>query len=161
MKSPSRYIVAMLLTGIYCLILLTPLAPLSLKSPRLAHAITGECSGDCNICGCSLERSATRTCCCWQKKLQHEQGQGENGEADCCKIAKKAKSGKTICTAPPCGSGKQFAFWSGEKLEQLPYRFSNCSMLVNEEILAPNRIGSLTSRSIPPPDPPPKISPTA
>ena len=63
-----RYITSLFLTTIYLLIVVCPLAPLAMQSKSVARAVTGECSGDCRIDGCSLERSAARTCCCWQKK---------------------------------------------------------------------------------------------
>jgi hypothetical protein len=68
MKTSPRYIVSLLMTTIYLLIVFTPLAPVAMHSKRIAHAVTGECSGDCRIDGCSLERSAAHTCCCWQKR---------------------------------------------------------------------------------------------
>lgn len=68
MGSSHRYITSLLLTIIYLLIVFSPLAPLAMQSKLVAHAVTGECSGDCRIDGCSLERSAAHTCCCWQKK---------------------------------------------------------------------------------------------
>ena len=63
-----RFLAALLLTAVYLTVTLTPLAPLALQSPSLAHAITGECSGDCDICGCSAETRANRTCCCAQNR---------------------------------------------------------------------------------------------
>lgn len=68
MKKSHRYITSLLLTTIYLLIVFTPLAPLAMQSKLIAHAVTGECSGDCRIDGCSLERSASHTCCCRQKQ---------------------------------------------------------------------------------------------
>ena len=71
MKKSQRYITSLLLTTIYLLIVFSPLAPLAMQSKLVAHAVTGECTGDCRIDGCSLKRSAAHTCCCWQKK-RHE-----------------------------------------------------------------------------------------
>lgn len=72
MTIASRYITSLLMTAVYLLITLMPLAPLAMNSKWVAYAISGECSGDCAICGCSAERSAARTCCCWQKKLARQ-----------------------------------------------------------------------------------------
>lgn len=63
-----RFWSALLLTVLYAGIALSPLAPFALKSARIAHAVTGECSGNCDIDGCPLESRINRTCCCWQKK---------------------------------------------------------------------------------------------
>ena len=68
MNKCNRYITSLLLTAIYMVIVFSPLAPLAMQSKLVAHAVTGECSGNCKVDGCSLERSATHTCCCWQKK---------------------------------------------------------------------------------------------
>ncbi|NVN93152.1 MAG: hypothetical protein HXX11_21500 [Desulfuromonadales bacterium] len=63
MKQPHRSITAVLMTVIYVLITFSPLAPLAMFSKGVAHAVTGQCSGDCDICGCSAERRASHTCC--------------------------------------------------------------------------------------------------
>lgn len=68
MKKIYRYMTSLLLTIIYLVIVSSPLMPLVMRSETLAHAFNNECSGDCRIDGCSLERSAAHACCCWQKK---------------------------------------------------------------------------------------------
>lgn len=68
MRKSHRYITSLFLTMIYLLLMLSPLASFAMQSKLAAHAVTGECSGDCSIDGCSLERSADHTCCCWQKR---------------------------------------------------------------------------------------------
>lgn len=76
------------MTAIYLLVVLSPLAPTMLHSPALAHALTGECSGDCGICGCAPERSAARACCCWQQKLAREnRAPAAIARAGCCNKA--------------------------------------------------------------------------
>jgi hypothetical protein len=72
MKKCNRSITSLLMTIIYMVIVFSPLAPLAMQSKHVAHAVTGECSGDCKVDGCSLERSAAHTCCCWQKKKHEE-----------------------------------------------------------------------------------------
>ena len=57
------------MTAIYLLITLSPLASIGIQSKPFPQTITKECSGDCRTCVCSAERSASHTCCCWQKKL--------------------------------------------------------------------------------------------
>ena len=61
---------AVMLTTVYMLIVMSPLASLAMHSKTVAHAVTGECVGDCSICGCSPEAVASRTCCCAKKKQQ-------------------------------------------------------------------------------------------
>jgi hypothetical protein len=87
MKKSSRYITSLLMTSIYLLIVFTPLAPLAMQSKIVAHAVTGECSGDCTIDDCSLERSAAHTCCCWQKKKHGTVDAHLHLDADVCNAA--------------------------------------------------------------------------
>jgi hypothetical protein len=61
----SRRTLASVMTFMYLLILFVPF---TLHSKVVAHAITGECSGNCQIDGCSRESRAGRSCCCAQKK---------------------------------------------------------------------------------------------
>jgi len=67
---PFRQVVTVAMAVIYLLIALSPLSTLAMQSKRIAHAVTGECSGDCEVCGCSVESMANHTCCCWRKKRQ-------------------------------------------------------------------------------------------
>jgi hypothetical protein len=133
---------------------MSPLAPLALRSPLIAHAATGECVGDCAICGCSPEARANHTCCCWKKKQQHDHEHDHGQVADCCK---KKQGGKTVLSCGcPCGT-KHLAFWSGEKCEQLPYRFSEGVPAFRADDLSSACRTRLTDRHGDPPDPPPKI----
>jgi len=69
MKRPAHYITSLLMTAIYLLVSLAPLATAALHSGMIPQVLAAECAGDCRTCGCSQERSAARACCCWQKKL--------------------------------------------------------------------------------------------
>ena len=71
-----------MLMTVYLLIAMSPLAPLALHSKHVAHAVTGECVGDCSICGCSLE-SRGKSCCCVQKKQMLQNG-SPLGKKNCC-----------------------------------------------------------------------------
>lgn len=157
MQTYSRSIRALVLVVIYLLINLSSLAPLALSSEQIAHAVTGECVGDCAICGCAPEQRANRSCCCWQKKqrLQHEQ-EKKHG-ADCCK--KKGCDSKPVLSCGcPCGDQKQLALFGGEKYEQLPYRFSIDPIAFDVAELTCFQLARLTGRHEDPPDPPPKPS---
>ena len=70
-KRSLRRMIAATLTVVYLVIALSPLAPFAMYSKVVAHAVTGECSGDCDICGCSKESRANHTCCCAKKKQMH------------------------------------------------------------------------------------------
>lgn len=82
MKRSYRSITSRLLIVIYLLIAFNPLTLSVMQSKLTTHAVIGECSGDCRIDGCSHERSASHTCCCWQKKHLHDddtQGHSASG----------------------------------------------------------------------------------
>lgn len=97
MTITSRYITSLVMTAVYLLITLMPLAPLAMHSKRVAHAISGECSGDCSICGCSAERSAARACCCWQKKLARQAGDSLRKSSACNQQQESAKVATPSC----------------------------------------------------------------
>jgi hypothetical protein len=97
---------------IYLLIVLSPLAPCARNSKLLAHAITGECSGDCKIDGCSLERSATHTCCCGQKRLTakedyHRHQDSGSYETASIQHADSPKKVASCCTASAQNTHKE------------------------------------------------------
>jgi hypothetical protein len=172
------------MTTIYLLMVLSPLAPLAMQSKRVAHAVTGECSGDCQIDGCSLEHSAAHACCCWQKKLKETVVHADEhamlpvvkikkGAKSCCAPSqpaglnhdssassettrKETVKTTTIGTAP-CGS-KLFAWLGTGKMLHLPYVFSGGISVPLEGYFSAQVPDKLTSRSVEPPHPPPKIS---
>lgn len=90
MKRSHRYITSLFLTMVYLVIVFSPLAPCAIQSKVIAHAVAGECSGDCRIDGCSLERSADHTCCCWLKT--HQDDTTRQSPASCC-ITARPKAG--------------------------------------------------------------------
>jgi hypothetical protein len=178
LKRSRRYIIATILTFVYAAIVLSPLAPLALRSAHVAHAVTGECVGDCDICGCSPERRASHTCCCWQKKLQrmpetaqvagggHDHGEQPAGccrkkqepepVAECCR--KKKRDVQQVLTCCPCGSSKMVGLWGAQKFEQLPNRFAGIIPVSCGEFRFHPFIDRLTDRHGDPPDPPPKLT---
>jgi len=97
MKRSSRKIIALVMTAVYLLIMLAPLAPAALHSKVIAHALTGECSGDCRTCGCAPERSATRACCCWQKKLATKETAAATAGSSCNKTENLASAKTADC----------------------------------------------------------------
>jgi hypothetical protein len=154
LKLFSRPMTALILALIYSLITLSPLAPLALKSPRVAHAVTGECSGNCDICGCSAERRASRTCCCFlNKKLQHD----HKNVADCCKKKKRPKMTMLTCNCP-CGDNKIPGMHGSERTEVMPYRFNDEIVPLDDNALFSSHGKRLTDRQGDPPDPPPKLA---
>jgi hypothetical protein len=155
LKRPSRPIITIILTVIYILIIMCPPAPLALISPEVAHALTGECSGNCDICGCSAEKQANHTCCCWMKKLKHQHD--HENVPDCCKKKKRHKMTMLSCNCP-CGDNKLPALPGAEKTEIMPYRFTEGVVALYEDTLFSYHKKRLTDRRGDPPDPPPKVA---
>lgn len=73
LNGSSRYAAASVLTVLYLMIALSPLAPLVMKSETIARAVTGECAGDCDLCGCSRESRLSNSCCCSRKRMQQRE----------------------------------------------------------------------------------------
>ncbi|MGA7826849.1 MAG: hypothetical protein WCA04_04270 [Geobacteraceae bacterium] len=174
--------IALILFAAYTLIALSPLAPLALKSPTLAHAITGQCSGDCDICGCSPERRAAHTCCCWMKKKREQEARAKGSlhcctlerEPDCCSGRAQEKAAVPCCEkqpdrehgkvpvivyrCSPCGTGTAALFPGTESYQHLPYLFSENLSAPSGAKLVNLHPGLLMSRYQEPPDPPPRLS---
>ncbi len=115
-KQRSRHISAGMMVLLYLVITALPLAPLLVSSARFAHAVTGECSGDCDIDGCPLESRASHTCCCWQKKqrsLQYSEPQA-SGKICCATPPQPAVNTAAPCCAAPPGGADHGAADNGE-----------------------------------------------
>jgi len=104
-KRSMRRMIAATLTVVYLVIALSPLAPFAMYSKVVAHAVTGECSGDCDICGCSKESRANHTCCCAKKK----QMQARNIQLSSCEhcVKKAAPAAQTDQPTPPAVAMKE------------------------------------------------------
>lgn len=151
----SRHMVASSLIAIFIIMSLGPLLPLTMQSAAIAHAITGECTGDCNSCGCSLERRASHTCCCWQKKKMRQSM--NKSKKSCCKGENTTP--KTIISSHcPCGSGKLLAACG---VEEFPFNSFPFTGEINRPMTCQvfqERHHHQAIRSNEPPAPPPKIS---
>lgn len=156
-KRSLRHIIAAGMTALYLAIVFSPLAPFVTHSTAAAPMAIRECSGDCNLCGCSPESRASSTCCCARKKQQQaHHHEDDEDAADCCK-KDPVKKKTVIACGCPCNNGKQAALAVSGTSEVLPFHFT-------ERISIPHSITSfyslthrLTSRHGEPPDPPPKL----
>lgn len=184
MRKSTRNIISLLLTIIYLLIIVSPLVILAMQS-AVMHTVVGECSGDCRIDGCSLERSAANACCCAQKKLSARKGLsagcGEKSTFQACAPVKAAtccplqtgnadesryvygthpeQSSVAIISSRPCGSGKQLALLSIESAQHVPFFFIAAIPSPVQGVFTFDTPELMTSRYGEPPDPPPIISP--
>ncbi|MDD2367607.1 MAG: hypothetical protein PHN84_15770 [Desulfuromonadaceae bacterium] len=84
------------MTIIYTAALLSPLASVASQIGTDRYAIAKNCSGDCTKDGCSPERSISRTCCCWQKKLLRKPHSIDYGNS-----ARQEKIQSGCCSAKP------------------------------------------------------------
>ncbi|MFZ4857655.1 MAG: hypothetical protein ACOYL3_14780 [Desulfuromonadaceae bacterium] len=183
-KRVSRRIIAGVLTLIYLLIMFAPLAAFATHSSGFARAVHGECSGNCDVDGCSLESRTNHTCCCAQKKQQQTGIVTKPSTGDCCEASKTAKPvvvKNDCCTKGSdkktgavqkekstkaelvfkcgnrCGTGKQFVLVGTGTSELLLYIYS--------QRIAPHHEGTrffsfshrMTSRHSEPPEPPPRL----
>jgi hypothetical protein len=151
-KMPVRHVTAFLLMVVYTLITMSPLAPLAIRSPGFAHAVAGQCSGNCEICGCSAERRANHTCCCWMKKLK---SQKNSGNVSCCKKKMRHRMTMISCNCP-CGGNVQPFLPGAENSEHLPCRFNEVIVMDYDKLCLASAY-PMTDRDFDPPDPPPKL----
>jgi len=153
-----RGIIAAMMTAIYLMTLLSPLTSFAMHSKTAAQALTGECSGDCAICGCSVESRATRTCCCAKKKQQqaHIHENEDDSTPDCCKKKPTPKKIMIASCGCPCGSGKTTALSGGKTDEILAYCFSEQLAIPRLDTHYSELSHLMTSRHLEPPEPPPR-----
>lgn len=165
MKKFFLRMVAQLVTVVFVMIILSPLAPLVTSSHTVSAHVMGECSGDCKTCGCSLESSSTRTCCCWQnkKKLQEEEKENSQNVPTCCnpnkgalkKIQKKMVSIKSNCS---CKQNKLNAIFDNGESPLITCRFVEIDPDYTESRKTNHLQQRMTERHVEPPDPPPQFS---
>lgn len=158
---PKRSIIALVLTGIYLLISLSPLASLALNSKTVAHILTGECTENCITCGCSEESRISRSCCCIKKQQQLQafaRGTGQKGDPDCCNKGSVSKKIVTISCGSPCKKGKLILLSAANASELLPCRTSGVVSIPPADMICSGSTPLLESRYNDPPDPPPKLS---
>jgi len=152
MKPLARSHIALILTVIYCLIIMIPLATRVMDSKTVAIAKAAECTGDCATCGCRPESMATGTCCCMKKQ------QKTDASPDCDQ--KSPDREQVVIASCGCGSGngKHVALPSSEISELLPCYFNAKFGIPSSDTRFPLLTNRVTSFQDEPPDPPPKIA---
>jgi len=103
----SRTTRATVLVLLYTLIAMSPLAPITLHSSVIAHAVTGQCTGDCEIDGCAPERRTNHTCCCWQKRIVAAIPVSDTTDDCCSEAASPATPEKMSCCSDAEQSDEQ------------------------------------------------------
>jgi len=187
MKRFQQRNISFIVTALYLLVSLSPLASISSLAKHFFQAAAKECSGDCRLCGCSTIRSASQTCCCWQKRVAAAKKRQQcalnqslpavtKTGGDCCskyfqqyaaeKLADTAalsehlpddNSQKVSISICPCGSDKELAFAGGESSQHIPCRFLAGVPAQPVIQVVSRQPEELASYGGEPPDPPPKI----
>ena len=158
-KRAKRSIGAVTLMVIYLMVSLSPLTSLVMHSKTVAHALTGECTGDCSTCGCSMESMATRTCCCAIKqKQQLVHNDLHDATPDSCKKTPDREQFVIVSCGCGSGNGKHTALPISETSELLPCYFSAQFSIPGSDTRFPLLTRRVTSFQDEPPVPPPKIS---
>ena len=158
MKKTARNLLARILILVYMAIMASPLASLAMHSKIDAQAVTGVCSGDCRICGCSEESMASKTCCCSKKKLlqarEHKDEQCTLPAYEDKKTPPKKQTVISRCGCP-CNGKTLPAVSAGTINEFLPIYFSEQFTPLHADTKYFNHPLLLNSRQINPPDSPP------
>jgi hypothetical protein len=186
MKRLHKKSISLIMTAVYLLLTLSPLASAGIQSKPFLQAITKECQGDCRLCGCSAERSASHACCCWQKRLAMAKAQQQNRAlcqtaaktgGSCCKktaqhhdhedeasvsaqsVKKSAPDSVTVSISTcPCGNGKDLTLSGAEKTQHIPFRFLSGVPVQLAAKFPLLQPERPATRYGEPPDQPPKIS---
>lgn len=156
-KRIIRHMVAAGMTVLYLMIIFSPVASFALHGTKTA---VRQCSGDCNICGCSPQSRSANTCCCAKQRQQEAHAHEDDGdeEFDCCKNDRAEKKTVVIACGCPCDSGKQTALSAPGTSEVLPFQFAERLVIPHTDTLYSPHPQRLTSRHGEPPDPPPQNS---
>ncbi len=159
MKLPGRSHIAIILTVIYTLIIMVPLASRVMNAKTVPFAVAGECTGDCRTCGCSAESMASGTCCCMKAQRQsHDHEDDHDGTSDCDQKTPDRKQVVISSCGCPGGSGEHATLSGSGTSELLPFFFAMQFNIPGTDTRFPHLTGRVTSFSGEPPEPPPKIS---
>jgi hypothetical protein len=113
------------------------------------------CRGDHQICGCPLERILNRTCCCFRSAEIIKSLMGQ--QKDPTKPISKADINRLArLVGPPCGNHQDMSFTTMENIIFLRSVFTPEGPDFHFSLNPPISGDSLRTRSIEPPDPPPK-----
>jgi len=156
---------AVLQLAVLLLVQFSAVAPGLARS--LHHAVAvGHCCGDHVKCGCSPERIASRTCCCYQNKRMNA---FSSEKRSCCSMKSCSMEGhsdaaddldrsKPAVSSIPCGCDPNYSPVSVENLKFLkPYLLHVASVPTFTGQYLSMRL-SFLSRYTDPPDPPPRLS---
>jgi len=158
-KRPSRGTVATIMLIVYLMISLSPLSALALHSSHNGHGKAVECSGDCNLCGCSPENRAAKTCCCSKKLAQQAARQHDDADdPDCCKTDTPRVTTVITACGCPCNKGTSAVLTSAVSGEIIPFVFAEQFPVSLADTSYPLLRYPLHSRHIEPAVPPPQHS---
>jgi hypothetical protein len=154
----TRSTIALLLTVIHLLMMASPIVAFASQKKAMARAVAGECSGDCDVCGCSPESRAAGTCCCSRKRrLEASLHRHEEQKPPCCRHEAPEENVVVISCGCPCGGNDSADLCGVDTDETLISRYSYPSAVSLVADRRPIATRVLQSRHLQPPDPPPKL----
>lgn len=156
----TRRTMAVLMLAIYLAMTLVPVSAQAFLTDVRKGNVARECVGDCNLCGCSPENRAAKTCCCSKKQMQQAAVpiHDDSDEPDCCKKAPPPTTVVITSCACPCGSDKPSTLGFGPSTEIIPYFFSSYVSPPHAPHDFQEYSRPLSTRHIEPSVPPPRIS---
>lgn len=155
-KAPLRAVIALPMLLIYLCLSVSPLISPALRSKVVLHALTGECTGSCETCGCSPENSARGTCCCAKKRQLTDLRRHEE-LPDCCRKAAPESGATVISCGCPCGKSDSLLASAAKAGELLPFYFQPGFAIPHSGTRHLEVPRIVLSRLPEPPDPPPDI----
>jgi len=158
-KAPGKF-GAMLLLAVLLLVQFSAVAPGLARAFHLQTAVC-HCCGNHAMCGCSAEKIASRTCCCYLNKRKSVSSE----KPSCCAQSDAVENhaddldrSTPAYSSIPCGCDPHYSPVSVENLKFLkPYTLYAASVPVFTRRYLPLHLRCLT-RYTDPPDPPPRLS---
>jgi hypothetical protein len=99
-------------------------------------------------------KKMAKSCCASSQPAGHD----HDSSSASSETTQNETSKPTTISAAPCGSSKLFALCGFEKMQHLPYLFTEVNVTPLEKVCSASLPVKLTSRYNDPPDPPPLIS---
>lgn len=163
MKKIRRPIIALILAAMYAAPIVSPVLSFAVHSTMNTLVVLGECSGNCDLCGCPPAKSKDHTCCCARKRAKlaaiHDDHH-ESPVSSCC-ATKRPEKEPVLSFTCPCGPKRAAAAAKTETSEVVPSTLSGLSLHTFVDILTRDEPAHPLTCHADPPDPPPKVAKSA
>jgi len=122
-------------------------------APHVRRSHVHQCRGDHSQCGCSPERIAAHTCCCYQRKALYSDMRDHRNKSHCAK--RGGNSSMAYIGIAPCGGNPKFITVSLDRLEFMRSE-AQTALPAGCSFGRPSFLReTVNSRIMEPPDPPP------